>query len=220
MESIWILSGVHQESIRSLPGVHTLYQESIRSLPGVHQEYQDFIRTPDGVHQDAWGSVTYSMHVPPTMGGGGQYPQAGYAGPAPILPQPVSGDIFGVGLGGPARYTTPYMSMQNAHAGPSHLQPPQRDLHGTGLNHPMPPMAPPQYPPPHSDFIDLGDDAPQRQMHSAGNAPGPQPEIHPHHRTLRPVRSDPALNSGHMAHREREASHCQSLCDHEFVSLY
>jgi hypothetical protein len=45
MESIWILSGVHQESIRSLPGVHTLYQESIRS--------------PPGAHQDAWGSVTY-----------------------------------------------------------------------------------------------------------------------------------------------------------------
>jgi len=83
----------------------------------------------------------------------GQYPQAGYAGPAPILPQPVSGDIFGVGLGGPARYTTPYMSMQNAHAGPSHLQPPQRDLHGTGLNPPMPPMAPPQYLPPCPDLL-------------------------------------------------------------------
>src|SRR5882762_2155722 len=46
------------ESTWSPPGVH---QESIRSLPGVHQEYQDFIRTPDGVHQDAWGSVTYSQ---------------------------------------------------------------------------------------------------------------------------------------------------------------
>src|ERR1700685_415881 len=67
MESIWILSGVHQESIRSLPGVHTLYQESIRSRPGVHQEYQDFIRTPDGVHQDAWGSVTYSNVSTPFM---------------------------------------------------------------------------------------------------------------------------------------------------------
>ena len=45
----WSQSGFYQESIRSLPGVHTLYQESIRSPPGVHQEYQDFIRTPDGV---------------------------------------------------------------------------------------------------------------------------------------------------------------------------
>src|SRR5882762_8105608 len=175
------------------------------------------------VHQGAGldaPPLRYPMHVPPTMG---QYPQAGYAGPAPILPQPVSGDIFGVGLGGPARYTTPYMSMQNAHAGPSHLQPPQRDLHGTGLNPPMPPMAPPQYLPPRPDFIYLGDDAPQRQMHSAGNAPGSQPEIHPHHRTLRPVRSDPAFNNihrGHMAHREREASHRQSLYDQEFVSLH
>jgi hypothetical protein len=44
----WSQSGVYQESIRSLPGVHTLYQESIRS-----------IRTPDGLHQDSWGSVTY-----------------------------------------------------------------------------------------------------------------------------------------------------------------
>jgi hypothetical protein len=57
----WSQSGFYQESIRSLPGVHTLYQESIRSPPGVHQEYQDFIRTPDGLHQDAWGSVTYSI---------------------------------------------------------------------------------------------------------------------------------------------------------------
>src|ERR1700683_5197818 len=57
----WSQSGLYQESIRSLPGVHTLYQESIRSPPGVHQEYQDFIRTPDGVHQDSWGSVTYRL---------------------------------------------------------------------------------------------------------------------------------------------------------------
>ncbi|KIM81675.1 hypothetical protein PILCRDRAFT_8369 [Piloderma croceum F 1598] len=34
MEPIWILSGFYQESIRSLPGVHTLYQESIRSPSG------------------------------------------------------------------------------------------------------------------------------------------------------------------------------------------
>src|ERR1700734_922125 len=70
IESILILSGVHQESIRSPSGVYQesihfirspsgVYQESIRSPSGVHQEYQDFIRTPDGVHQDAWGSVTY-----------------------------------------------------------------------------------------------------------------------------------------------------------------
>src|ERR1700683_5051829 len=64
MESIWILSGVHQEFTRSPSGVSGLYQEYqdfTRSPSGVHQEYQDFIRTPDGVHQDAWGSVTYSF---------------------------------------------------------------------------------------------------------------------------------------------------------------
>src|ERR1700683_2119815 len=72
MELIWILSGVHQESIRSPSGVYQesihfirspsgVYQEFTRSPSGVHQEYQDFIRTPDGVHQDAWGSVTYSF---------------------------------------------------------------------------------------------------------------------------------------------------------------
>src|ERR1700685_3943679 len=44
----WSQSGFYQESIRSLPGVHTLYQESIRS--------------PPGVHQDAWGSVTYRVN--------------------------------------------------------------------------------------------------------------------------------------------------------------
>jgi hypothetical protein len=51
--------GVHQESIRSLSGVHTLYQESIRSPSGVHQEFIRSIRTPDGLHQEAWGSVSY-----------------------------------------------------------------------------------------------------------------------------------------------------------------
>ena len=93
------------------------------------------------------------------------------------------------------------MPMQNAQAGPSHLQPLHKDPGG------MPPMAPPQYPPQHPD---LDDHVPQRQMHSAGNAPEPFPEIHPHHRTLRPVRSDPAFNNihhGHVAHRGREASY-------------
>ena len=48
MEYIWNISGVYQESIRS-------------------------IRTPDGLHQDAWGSVTYSTegnmgwHTPPAL---------------------------------------------------------------------------------------------------------------------------------------------------------
>ena len=40
---------------------------------------------------------------------------------------------------------------------------------------------------------------------------------------MRSVRSDPAFNNvhcGHIAHREREASHRQSLYDQEFVSLH
>jgi len=45
---------------------------------------------------------------------------AGQAVPAPVFPQPVPGDVFGVGLGGPARYTA---SVQNAQAGPSHQRP-------------------------------------------------------------------------------------------------
>ena len=55
----------------------------------------------------------------------GQHPQAGFSGPASVWPQHVSGDVFGVGLGGPARYTTPYVPAQNAQAGPSRLRPPQ-----------------------------------------------------------------------------------------------
>jgi hypothetical protein len=51
----------------------------------------------------------------------GQHPQAG---PASVFPQPVSGDVFRVGLGGPARYTAPYVPAQNAQAGPSHQRPP------------------------------------------------------------------------------------------------
>src|ERR1700733_1113216 len=67
----WMLSGVHQEFIRSPPGV---YQESTRSPPGVHQdsirnirtpsgfhqEYLESIRTPSGLHQDVWGNVNYT----------------------------------------------------------------------------------------------------------------------------------------------------------------
>jgi hypothetical protein len=143
---------------------------------------------------------------------GGQYPQA--AGYAPVFPQPVSGNVFDVGLGGPAIYAPPYMPMQNAQAGPSHLQPPQSHPGG------MPPMAPPQYPPQHPGFIDLGDDVPQR---SDGNAPQPLPEILSHRRALPPMRSDPAFNNihhGHVAHRGREASHRQSLHDQEFLSLH
>ena len=49
------------EPIYIIPGVH---QESIRSVPGVQQDYQDSIRTPDGVHQDLWGSVTYRNNGP------------------------------------------------------------------------------------------------------------------------------------------------------------
>src|ERR1700683_4811805 len=70
MESIWILSGVHQEFTRSPSGVSGLYQEYqdfIRSPSGVHQEYQDFIRTPDGVHQDLWLSVTYRQLPSPLL---------------------------------------------------------------------------------------------------------------------------------------------------------
>ena len=119
-----------------------------------------FVNQADVPQGAGWNAPPLRGPVPPTMGG--QYPQAGYAGLPSVLPQPTSGNVFGDGLGGPARYAPSYMPMQNAQAGPSHLQPPQSHPGG------MPPMAPPQYPPQHPGFIDLGDDVPQR---SAGNAP-------------------------------------------------
>jgi hypothetical protein len=170
---------------------------------------QPFFTNQSSTLQGAGGNtpLRYPMPAAPTMGG--QYSQSGYFGPAPALPQ---GDVFSVGVGGPMRHTAPYVPMQSAAAGPSHRQPPQmipqprRDPWGIDQDRSMPPpMAPPQYPLQHPGFINLGDDVPQRQMQSASNA---QPEITSHHRTLRPVRSDPAFNNihrGHVAHREREA---------------
>src|ERR1700677_4247713 len=58
--------------------------------------------------------LRYSMPVESAMAG--QYPQAGYSGPAPMLPPPVPVDVFGVGLDGPTRYTAP---RENAQAGSS-----------------------------------------------------------------------------------------------------
>jgi hypothetical protein len=79
-------------------------------------------------------------------------------------------------------------------------------------------MPPPRRP----EFIDLGDDGPpQRQMSSGWDPSGPV--VPSHHRTVRPVRSDPAFNNvhrGQIAHREREAAHRQTLRDQEFVSLH
>ena len=158
----------------------------------------------------------------------GQYPQAGFSGAAAVLPPPVSGDVFGVGLGGPARYTVPYAPAQNAQAGLSHLGPPQMfpqpqpymnlPPHGVDFRYPMQAqMPPPQQP----EFINLGDDPPQRQVPSGWSPPGPV--VPSHHRTIHPVRSDPAFNNihrGHLAHREREAAHRQTLRDEEFVSLH
>ena len=115
----------------------------------------------------------------------GQYAQAGFFGPASVLPQPVSGDVFGVGLGGPERYTAPYVPVQNAQAGPSHLMPPQmfpQPPQGVDFRYPMQaPMPPPQQP----EFINLGDDTPQRQM-SSGWGPS-VPVVPSHHRTVCPV---------------------------------
>jgi len=136
---------------------------------------------------------------------------AGQAGSAPVFPQPVPGDVFGVGLGGPARYTAP---AQNAQAGPSYQRPPQmfpQPSQGVDFRYPMQaPMSPPQQ----REFINLGDDLPQRQMGSGWDPSGPA--VPSDHRTMRSVRSDPAFNNvhrGHIARREREASHRQSLHD-------
>jgi hypothetical protein len=144
----------------------------------------------------------------------GQYPQAGFYGTAAVLPQPVAEDVFGVGLGDPARYTVPYAPAQNAQAGPSHLGPPQ----GVDFRYPMQAQMPPLQQP---EFINLGDDPPQRQMASGWGFSGPV--VPSHHRTVHPVRSDPAFNNihrGHLAHREREAAYRQTLRDEEFVSLH
>ena len=183
------------------------------------------VPVPQPVFMGADQSVPLRHSVPAASTVAGQYPQAGYAGPASTLPPPVPGDVFGVGT----RHIAP---MQNAHAGPSHLGPfqmlPQPQPH---MNLPpqnpwrvdsMPaPMPPPQYPPQQSEFINLGDDIPQGQMGSGWN---PSSSAVPsHHRTIRPVQSNPAFHNihrGHIAHREREAAHRQSLLDQEFLSLH
>jgi len=72
-----------------------------------------------------------------------------------------------------------------------------------------------------TEFPSLGDDPPQRQLRSGRDSSGPV--VPSHHRTVHPVQSDPAFNNvhrGHIAHREREAAHRQTLLDEEFVSLH
>jgi hypothetical protein len=181
-----------------------------------------FVNQPD-VAVGAGQNVQLRYPVPSVAG---QHPQAGYFGPAPLLSRPVSGDVFSVGLGGPAMYTAPYVPVQNVQPGPSHLRPPQPQslshmnvpLQGVDLRHSIQaPMPPPQQP----EFINLGDDVPQRQMSSGWNPS--KPVVPSHHRTVRPMRSDPAFNNihrGHIAHRGREAVHRRSLMDQEFVSLH
>ena len=160
-------------------------------------------------HMGAGPSAHLGYPVPSVAA---QYPQAGFPGPASVLPQHVSGDVFGVGLHGPARYTAP---AQNAQAGPSHQRPPQmfpqpqpymNPPQGVDFRYPMQaPMPPPQRP----EFIDLGDDGPpQRQMSSGWDPSGPA--VPSDYRTMRSVRSDPAFNNihhGHIAYRGREATH-------------
>ena len=94
-----------------------------------------------------------------------QHAQAGYSGPAPVLPQPVSRDVFSVGLDGPAGYTASYVPVQSVQAGPSHLRPtqmfPQPQPQGVDFR---PAMQAPMPPPQQHDFINLGDDIPQRQI--------------------------------------------------------
>jgi hypothetical protein len=91
-----------------------------------------------------------------------------------------------------------------------------------GLSQSVPqphPMSVPIAPLSHNQSIALGNDNPQSQINVPPNAPATQS----HHRTLHPVRSDPAFNNihrGHVAHREREAVHRQSLRDQEFISLH
>ena len=112
-------------------------------------------------------------------------------GPASVLPQPVSGDVFGMGLDGPARYTVPYVPAQNAQAGPSHLRPPQMfpqsqpymnlPPQGVDFRYPIQAQMPPQQP----EFINLGDDTPQRQMISGWDPS--RPVVPSHHRTVHPV---------------------------------
>jgi len=69
----WSQSGFYQESIRSLPGVHTLYQESSRSPSGVHQESIRSIKTSDVL---AWLGLEANGFGLALSGFGFQDPQA------------------------------------------------------------------------------------------------------------------------------------------------
>jgi len=80
------------------------------------------VPVPQQVFMGADQSVPLRHSVPAASTVAGQYQQAGYAGPASMLPPPVPGDVLDVELGGPTRYTAP---MQNAQAGSSCLRPSQ-----------------------------------------------------------------------------------------------
>jgi hypothetical protein len=76
---------------------------------------------------------------------------------------------------------------------------------------------PPQHIPHQNAFQHSAHYQPQPQMGSASNA---VPNISAQHQTLHAVQSNPALNNvhrGHIAHREREAAHRQSLREQEYV---
>jgi hypothetical protein len=117
--------------------------------------------------------------------------------PAVPPPQPLTRDVFHGSPSGPT----------DIQAGPSQSVPQPH------------PMSVPMTPFSHNQSIDLGNDNPQSQIHDPPNAPATQS----HHMTLHPVRPDHAFNNihcRHVAHREREAVHRQSLYDQEFISLH
>ena len=69
------------------------------------------VPVPQPVFMATGQNVPLRYSIPAAFNVAGQYPQAEYSGSAPMLPPPVPGDVFGVGLGDPTRYTTP---VQNA----------------------------------------------------------------------------------------------------------
>jgi hypothetical protein len=89
-------------------------------------------------------------------------------------------------------------------------QQPQAHMGSVPVHAPMPP--PQHVPYQHSAYYQ-----PQAQMGSVSNA---VPNVSAQHQTLHSVQSNPALNNvhrGHIAHREREAAHRQSLLDQEYI---
>jgi hypothetical protein len=123
--------------------------------------------------------------------------------------------------------TPPVMGHQYVQAGPSRMAPQHHAgdvFGGVGLGGPA------RYAASHFPMQNVQAGPSHLRPPHAGGTPQPQDSrgidvdaSMPPHRTLHPIRADPAFNNvhrGQMAHRGREAAYRQSARDLEFVSLH